>query len=345
MEVNTYEDALYHVKRGFLIIGLTGYTGTGCSTIGDLLVIKDGPRLPGYNSIPKFDASSKDPSLTEDVRRKEIYPSNREKRIYDKLNRTWLKTDWDSFISIKISSIIFAFAVHRALFSSKKSSILDEIRDIAIEYKPALKVLRYLRGDSGTRLGEETAIKFIEAYNICNELYKTFRKKYKRNVGQLIYLMQNFGDDVRRFGLVSPTRLMKPSPANMFVLPEAIRKVIKAYRITRKASHFVIDAFRNPYEIEYFRWKYREFYLVAVLRKESDRHDALHNGGLRKDEIDNIDKRERGELFERNKDNISEWVVSQDLNECLSKADIFIENQKDGTGVYPQLKFNIIFHI
>lgn len=38
---NTYKEALYSVKRGFLIIGLTGYTGSGCSTARKILENKN----------------------------------------------------------------------------------------------------------------------------------------------------------------------------------------------------------------------------------------------------------------------------------------------------------------
>ncbi len=31
--MQTYGEALYHIKRRFLIIGLTGYTGAGCTTV------------------------------------------------------------------------------------------------------------------------------------------------------------------------------------------------------------------------------------------------------------------------------------------------------------------------
>jgi len=37
LEITTYADAIHHVKRGFLTIGLTGFTGSGCSTARRIL--------------------------------------------------------------------------------------------------------------------------------------------------------------------------------------------------------------------------------------------------------------------------------------------------------------------
>lgn len=36
--MGTYGEALYGIKGGFLIIGLTGYTGSGCSTASRILM-------------------------------------------------------------------------------------------------------------------------------------------------------------------------------------------------------------------------------------------------------------------------------------------------------------------
>jgi dCMP deaminase len=297
--------------------------------------------LPSFDSIPRFHAQSEKSSSQKDERRKHLYPSDREKRIYDKLKRAWEDTEWVGFVPVKISSIIFSFAVHRALFSKKKNEILEQIRQIATKHKAELKNLRYLR-DPKTKLKEDTSLKFLKAYELCQNIYNDFSFLYNTNKGDLIKIMQDFGDEIRKHGLVSPNKSWEASPENILVLPEAIRRVIKAHRLVNGASHFVIDAFRNPYEIEFFKRRYSEFYLIGVLRNASKRHSSLFNNGLKNDDIRFIDEREKGKLVERKKENISDWVISQDLNECIDKSDVFIDNEEDCTGVYPQLKYNII---
>jgi hypothetical protein len=42
----TYADALFEAKRGFVIIGLTGYTGSGCTTTARILSKNDRFDLP-----------------------------------------------------------------------------------------------------------------------------------------------------------------------------------------------------------------------------------------------------------------------------------------------------------
>jgi hypothetical protein len=49
----TYADAYYKVKRGFLIVGFTGFTGSGCSTARDVLTKDERPQLPPYDTLQK----------------------------------------------------------------------------------------------------------------------------------------------------------------------------------------------------------------------------------------------------------------------------------------------------
>jgi len=339
MQSQSYKDILFQIKRGFLIIGLTGYTGSGCSTVKTLIESDEKPQFPSFDSIPRYFNGSG--NMQKDERTKHIYPSDREKRIYEKLKRVWDNTEWIKFVSIKISGIIFAFAVHRALFSSKKDTILSKIEMIAREHKNDLKPLRYLI-DTKTQLRKKTSSEFLRAFEKCNQLYKDFADQYKLKRGELTKIMQDFGDEIRKYGIVSPTKNMKASAQSILVLPEAIRRVIKAQRNANSASHFVIDAFRNPYEIEYFSRRYSEFYLIGVLRDRKKRHEYLYKKGLNNDNVSYLDQREKGQIVARTNENIEDWVISQDLDQCLQKSDVFIDNEEDETSVYPQLKFNLI---
>jgi deoxycytidylate deaminase len=116
--------------------------------------------------------------------------------------------------------------------------------------------------------------------------------------------------------------------------------LIRAYRTAENASHFAIDAFRNPYEAEYFRRRYEEFYLIGVLRNDSERHGSLAKN-LSAKGIQKLESRERGNAIVRRRDNISEWVTSQNIEEILQKADVFIKNVFDHGKSYPHLRFNL----
>ena len=321
MNVGTYADALYHVKRGFLIIGLTGFTASGCSTVMRLLSRTEKPEIPEYEAV-----SSRTRHPLDD-------------RICRKLTRVWNDLDWVPFVPIEVSKVIYALAVSRATRFKQRDETLNVIRGILSKDRHKLLALRYLQNSK--RLSPSIAESVIEAYKICAATYSQFKSHTGKDLGQFIQLMQDFGDDLRKYGRVLPTKNMRSSPQHLFVLPEAIRRLVKAYRVAKGASHFVIDAFRNPYEVEYFKRRYSEFYLVAVLRDERDRDKTLLRS-LSHTSLQRLKTREEGQFVERRKDNIGEWVTSQNLEECLQKADIFIENTSDSTKTYPHLRFNLI---
>ncbi|MDD5704083.1 MAG: deaminase, partial [Dehalococcoidales bacterium] len=144
-----------------------------------------------------------------------------------------------------------------------------------------------------------------------------------------------------KFGMPIVEELTVPNPESIYVLPEAIRRIMRSFRTAENKRYFVIDAFRNPFEIEYFRSRYSQFYLLAVDRNEPDRNLSLYKS-MSEEQGSIIKKRERGELIqEKTKENISEWVTSQDINECLLKADYFINNT-NGSSKEP---INLAYHL
>jgi dCMP deaminase len=179
-----------------------------------------------------------------------------------------------------------------------------------------------------------TANELIVAYEKSRRLYGQFKKVSSDSLGDFIELMQNLGDQIRKFGKVPPGNETVPKPINVFVLPEAIRRLIKAYTLTNQAPHFVVDAFRNPYEVEYFRRRYSEFYLVGILRDPKDRVGSLIKA-LGEEATNKLEERERGRIIkERTKSNIAQWVTSQSIEEILQKADVYMKNI-DGPRSYP----------
>jgi len=326
-EIKSYLDALYHVKRGFLIIGLTGFTGAGCSTIRSILERGNKISLPGFNSIDKdiaqISKSSRNPQQI----------SQRNKRIFDKLERTWTQTSWQPFVSIKVSTVIFTAALLASLKSKKNEKIVNSIRLLSKEHRKELKDLDKLWAKNKPDIKSFKSI--ITGYEIADKLYEQFKFKFSKEQGKLTEVMQNYGDELRAFGKVyhDAKKESMPQPHNLFKLPEALRRLIKAYREQNKSNHFVIDAFRNPLEIEYFKRRYSEFYLLAVLRDQKQRHESLN---LLAEDKNKIDEREN-----RQSKSYPQNIGSQNLIECVSKGDFFVENIFDENKEYPYLKYNL----
>lgn len=317
--MHNYAEALYKIKRGFLIIGLTGYTGSGCSTAAGLLATKKKPKLPGYTILDKIS----------------------DERRYKKLNHAWNELEWNRFVNIEASKVIFLFAIYRSITSSFKHGPLSTLKTISTPHRKQFQNIKYLFQNDVKLSNKNKAQKIIEAYNLAKPLYVKFKTSCKFNLEEFIQTMQDFGDQIRQYGIIKPNIKSSPSPDHILILPEAIRRLIKSYRIAEKKSLFVIDAFRNPFEVEFFKRRYNEFYLVSIHRKEKERKEVLQ--GLSKEFLEKLENREKGNLVEKkSKDNAHEWLTSQNLDDCQQKADIFILNQNDTSKTWPFLRFHLI---
>ncbi len=270
--MRNYAEAVYHVNRGFIVIGLTGYTGSGCTKVASILSTRVKPVLPGYDSVNQH-------------RKHHL-----NKRIYDKLARVWGDLEWHPFTTIEVSKIIFALAIYKALNSTIDDVRLNVIRKIADKHRTELEALKYFVGPKED-ISVDIATKIIAAYKICATLYAPFKKESKVSLGEFIELMQNYGDNIRRYGEVC-AGISITAPENLFVLPEATRRLMKAYDKADGARHFVIDAFRNPFEVEYFKRRYTEFYLAGIMRDNRERRDALRT--LSEESMFKLEERERG---------------------------------------------------
>jgi dCMP deaminase len=286
--------------------------------------------LPGFRTIDK-DISQ---ILEKDRTTQQI--SQRNKRIFNKLERTWKQTSWQPFIPIKVSTVIFIAVLLASLKSKKNIDVVNLLKQLSKEHTKELKHLANLWTKKKPEVKSFESI--ITGYEKADKLYDKFKLVYTKKQGKLTEIMQNYGDELRSFGEIfhDPKKESVPHPRNLFKLPEALRRLIKAYREIKNADHFVIDAFRNPLEIEYFKWRYSEFYLLAVLRNQKQRHASLD---LLKVDKDKIDKRESNRA-NGHSNNIGKWI-GQDLNECISKGDLFIENIFDENKEYPYLKYNL----
>ena len=324
----TYRDAINHVKRGFHIIGLTGYTGSGCTTAKNILTSTTQPSLPGYDSLKGSDTG-------------EVSLSKRGDRIYEKLERVWnSRTMWDPFIAIEVSPIIFGFAVIFSIENEKLTDYFPYLADRIRENKVELMNLNKLW--TGIAISKDDS--HVDEHKSILRAFDKIKSYYNEWIGQPsqshehIVKMQNYGDCIRRYGKAFCPEEDQVNPHNLFVIPEAIRRLINAYRAVNGKKYFVIDAFRNPFEIEFFKWRYAEFYLAGILCDKKCRIDRLK---ILPQDYDKINKREKNEEYLRKKNNLSEWVCSQDIDECLRKADIYIDNAEK-SNLTPNLKFNLI---
>lgn len=327
MSVNSYSEALFHVKRGFMIIGLAGYTGSGCTSAAEILQRLAKPDLPGYDSIK---SKSDDPTG---------------KRIHDKLLRTWEQLDWESFVKIDVGRLIFCFAIIRVIEGIQSSHELEVLAGLVGQDQDSVSGIKLL-AESRTLTSDEEE-KLLQAYQQSEKLYERLYKALSDDgqpytKAKWITLLQDFGDSIRKFGCVCPDVNENPHPKNIFVLPGAIRQIIKCYRRSQRRSHFVIDAFRNPYEVEYFQRRYGEFYLVGVLRDQDKRRKETQDKGLDLDFVQKLEERESGVNVRFGKSDASDCLASLNIDACLQKSDFFIHNVESTNRTRPRLTFGLV---
>lgn len=99
---------------------------------------------------------------------------------------------------------------------------------------------------------------------------------------------------------------------------------------------FVIDSFRNPFEIEYFKHRFSEFYLVAVLRDKEERKKALMDKYL-KTFIPKLKYMENGLTYEGEKNKGPHKLTKINIIECEKRADYYIYNDNK-----EQIKYSLI---
>lgn len=304
---SSYADALFAAKRGFVIIGLTGYTGSGCTTTARILSKESPFRLrSGYR-----EHSQCRDALWE--------------RHYANLQSMWKDAPWHSYVVVEVGVVIVGILLRQALAGDAPDAFPPQIAAIAKEHEKELSGLKLL--SSQQTLDPIECKELIASYIVCRDVLPKLKAQMK--AGAFISMMQLAGDKIRLFGSFSNGR---PDPKNMFIIPEAVRKIISAFKKANGTSRFVVDAFRNPFEVEYFKRRYSEFYLVCLHRDPEDRASSLRKS-LNETEVAKIWAKERGNSptngrtkddCPETKENIGWWITGQNIPACAQKADILI---------------------
>lgn len=332
---NSIVDSIYDLRQSFLLIGLTGRTGSGCSTIARLL---NGNFVDLYAPSPcDYDA-----------------PHPNEKRKYS-IVYTFLKTNWHSFEIISASDMLFFFILLegydnfiKAISSSVKEDptsektvdLGEDLKQLFEKHSAIAKEINvFLNNRESYKLKYETnkqpladKIKKYKSFLLTeiHELRKAIDSKVVMDTKESLFKKyQEWGNSIRRYGSVSD----KTSPTgNPSTLSQKINQVVKMLRDyndyageKKQPTFIVIDALRNPYEVLYFRERYSSFYLMSVTTDEKVRKENLHNQQYTKAAIESMDAMENPE---KEKD-MEPAFYEQDIAKCVGLSDIFISH--DGT--------------
>lgn len=295
--------------REFIIIGLTGRTGSGCSTASKIL------EKNRFEEIYKTDVNQ----LFGNEKRKNLI-------IYN-----YTVKNWQAFTVIKVSNVI-ALMVAEKLSVESPESHYQLIKNLtaSTSLKPE-EISKALKTKSQTHPTYETA----EALN----------EELLSELGQSTYkqLFQLFGDNIRRSG--NPLNSSDVDGGACFSLARRIWDVIQnkkeALQKSSKKPFFVIDAIRNPYDAQYFKQRFSAFYMVAITVDHTTRRKRLTELNYTKTDIHHLDYKEGIEAeelgasadeLEKIKNTTPDpkkMLFGQNIGSCLEFADIFIDNPND----------------
>jgi dCMP deaminase len=323
-------EEVYKNRNRFIIIGVTGRSGSGCSTVADILTCKFEELL-----IPPSCLSS---SATDHDRKKFIL-------------RNFAQRNWKPFFKIKMSDIITSY-----VFQCEYDKIARYIADEAglefpfseVEFKAVNEENNCLEMVSGGRFSQ---IDKDDVYQYMKDVLPMKSEEFKKNLGntddgKCTSMYQKFGNNIRKYGSAVPVG--NPSVANIYTLAERINKTIKVIRkyntVKDEQSYFVIDAFRNPFEALFFQERYSAFYLLGVRCSEEDRLDRLTTiYNFAKKKIQDIDDRENPKSDPLKS---LENFISQDIATCIQLSDVLVENcGKSKSANYNDLKEQLIRYI
>lgn len=352
---------LFEGRNNFAVIGLTGRTGSGCTTAANIL--EGEPIFPTHH-----DARASN----------ELLYSGLSKKRYN-IVKNFANDNWDKFFSIKVSDLISAYILqlpqHQLvsfIYQSATGKLIEKRRIEELLKKPngsyqeAIKKLsqyehftNYIINRNIDLTGESKKGKGLKHYML---LVRNFTSKFKRELIEIyseLYILayQSAGNSIRRTGAVICNYEQEIfRPEMVFHLPESINRIIKLLRRSRSKTFVVIDAIRNPHEARFFKDRYSAFYLISINAPNVDRLEYLTaHHKFNKEQIDNIDKVESGDWLKDKDENEDEaqyqqhkkersWI-SQNVKKCIEMSDIHIFNPRNELPNINVLKAQLAWYV
>lgn len=309
-------DRVYDEISRFIILGLTGRTGSGCTTTSKYLC-SDKVNIPKNN---------------------DIYDTFNDRKKY-RIVKEYMSNNWTKFISIDITTIITKsiLCLDYEKLIEYLSNVLErpalEIREefssFEVTYnKMSEEVVKFDAIDDGSPVERDTKVN--EAWELYFNKLPEYTQVFKRELQDLlgvdtyVKLYQASGDNIRASGVANDPAFR---PENLFYLPRIINKLVKVIELKEKEHEktkifIVIDAIRNPYEAEYFKQRHANFFLIAINTPNSERLKHLRESHkFTEEQILKLD------LKEYPKKLTGKGVfISQNIQKCIEAADIHINN-------------------
>lgn len=350
----TVIDNIFHLRHNFMVIGLTGRTGSGCTTVADLLCNSDFKDLKSNHS--EFPSQT----ATNQARKDRI--------VYE-----FMKINWHRFEKITASDIIYFYAllldfdsfIKELALSAKGitdtrnnpdknktkapenttakkveitgiDKIEEEIKNVLQSNKSDFEdlhnrieaIMQIFSEESEEKIRQQSPEWYEETKRTLLIDLPIFRKKVEETLdsyqkGLVARTLQTWGNEIRKKGSLNSEAEAELQPQMPDAIAKIINNIIKVIRRINKTKQektwLVIDALRNPFEILYFRERYSAFYCMSVNTDKKTRHDfLLKEKKLSYDDIKIIDENEN------NKKEQSRSFSQIDIDKCIELSDIHL---------------------
>jgi deoxycytidylate deaminase/dephospho-CoA kinase len=289
---------IYGEDDDFIVFGLTGRTGSGCSTVAKIL---QSPKNQIRHSL--FDGMN--PKTNEDRKQRIIWKH--------------FETTWFPFLLIQVRSIITTFILDHDIAEAS-----EYLKDILKDSKRPQEFFELLERLQATyRLIKEEGDTDVIGFYTHDLPQQCDQLRLIIGESAFVRLYQQIGKNIRISGGPYSEKLVE---GKFFSLAERIDEIIKLIHQQQKRAgkktYVVVDAIRNPLEALFFQDRYASFYLVAISTPESDRQARLRKLKYSEADIASIDA---NEYTARDLDDVESYSV-QDIQACLQRADLYISN-------------------
>lgn len=326
-------ECVYKETGDFVVIGLTGRTGSGCSTAAKVL---------SSLSLDLPDVSHSH------------YVGNERRKF--RIIKSYIEKNWIPFYWLQIRSVITRYILTMnfddlvnnlsKILDIETSEIEKSLDPFKAEYDKAHdRIKEYLNLEEDTK--EKINSKKETAYQIYFEWLPEFSNLLRdrlQNISQIAYtkFYQAVGDNIRASGTPNPREF---DSNKIFEFASIINKVIKSARYVAKCKsepcHIVIDAIRNPFEAVYLSERYADFHLFSINTSNNNRLAHLRTSHkFSEQQIIELDSKEYPDrLFGYNK------FVSQNIQKCIEISDIHINNPRTDQYGLSELRSQLAWYV
>jgi len=310
-------DKIYEVRKNFIIIGLTGRTGSGCANVTEILEKKFED-----NDFPK-PLPRKDQIHPDDAKYDVVY--------------NYLSSNYKPFKSIRYQDILSFFTLKEGyenlIAFIENTPEIYILKDAFIEHKNKIDDFKNKTSLLNITSKEEQDLKNIyECF--FGEEFLLLSRIFHLNLSQTSKVarhkfLQIVSNNLRRVGKAFDSN-SNTDPEKIYFIAKFINQLIKSYRNEVKKTDniclIVIDSLRNSLEMNFFKQRYSAFYMISVSRKDSVRIEKIRKHfGEDTDTILKFDNEEHagssGEFYK------------QDVSNCIQKSDIHLYNIKEDIAI------------